>query len=65
MKSVGDFWFRIGLGAALLLLGLLVSLIGPNGAGLIFVILGLAQIAWTAVSAQRTIRKAERIQSSR
>lgn len=65
MKSVGEFWFRVGLGVALLLVGLLVSLIGPNGSGILFFILGLAQLAWTVVSAKLTIRKAERTQSSR
>lgn len=62
MKSVGDFWFRIGLGVALLFVGLLVSLIGPNGAGILFFILGFAQLAWTAITASLIVRKARKIE---
>lgn len=65
MKSVGEFWFRIGIGVVLLLLWIALALAGQPAGGSVFLVLGLAQLAWTVVSAKRTIRKAERIQSSR
>lgn len=65
MKSVGEFWFRIGIGGVLLLLWIATALAGHPAGGAVFLVLGLAQLAWTVVSAKLTIRKAQRTQSSR
>lgn len=65
MKSVGEFWFRIGIGAALILLGVLVSAASGTGAGVVLMVLGVAQLAWTAIAANLLIRKARRIEDQR
>lgn len=62
MKSVGEFWFRIGIGIALILLGVLVSAASGTGAGVVLMVLGVIQLAWTAIAANRIVKKAERIQ---
>ncbi|WP_270409480.1 hypothetical protein [Brachybacterium paraconglomeratum] len=65
MKSVGEFWFRIGIGVVLLLLWVVTALAGHPAGGAVFLVLGLAQLAWTVIAAKRTIRRAERAHSSR
>lgn len=65
MKSVGEFWFRIGIGVVLLLLWIALALAGQPAGGAVFLVLGLAQLAWTVVSAKRTIRKARKLEEQR
>lgn len=62
MKSVGEFWFRIGLGALLVIAGIGLNLSGGSGAGVLLIVLGAANIAWTVIAANLIIRKAKRVQ---
>lgn len=65
MKSVGEFWFRIGIGVVLILLGVLVSAAAGEGAGVVLMVLGLIQLAWTVFSANLIARKAKRLEQRR
>lgn len=62
MKSVGEFWFRIGLGALLVIAGIGLNMSGGSGAGVLLIVLGAANIAWTVIAANLIIRKAKRVQ---
>lgn len=62
MKSVGEFWFRIGIGAVLILLGVLISAASGNGSGAFLMVLGVIQLAWTAIAAQRIVKRAQKMQ---
>lgn len=65
MKTVGDFWFRIGIGAALIVLGVLVSAATQSGGGVFLMALGFIYLAWTVTSAYLIIKKAQKIQERR
>ena len=65
MKSVGEFWFRIGIGVVLLLAGVLVSAASGNGAGVFLMALGVIQLAWTVIAANLLIRKAKKLEEQR
>lgn len=65
MKSVGEFWFRIGIGVVLLLLGVLLSATSGSGAGAFLMVLGVIQLAWTVVAANLIVRKAKKLESRR
>lgn len=62
VMTPGDLWFRIGFGAVLMILGILLQA-GVVSVGIFLV--GAAWAIWAVIRATRQVKMAERLQAER
>lgn len=58
----GDLWFRVGFGAVLMLVGILLQ---AGVVSVVIFLLGAAWIIWAAIRGTLQVRKAQRIEAER
>lgn len=62
VMTPGDLWWRIGIGALLMVVGLLLQ---QGTVSMVIFAVGVAWIAWAVFRAVRQVKAAERLQAER